>query len=250
MNFPYSTTSAQAQPAGLTSDPQDAVKSATPEYDVRPERIRVLLVDDHALVRAGIRALIEMIESVDVVGEAGNGAEALLSIEKLHPQIVLLDITMPDMNGLEVLQRITSRFAGVRVIILTMHEAREYAVQALHFGAAGFIPKSAAAAELKDAVEMVMQGKTYVSAQTPQQSTARIPINDESQRELLDRLTPRQREILVRIAEGQSTKEIARALDISVKTVESHRSQLTERLSIHDVAGLVRFAIKAGLISV
>jgi DNA-binding NarL/FixJ family response regulator len=250
MNFPYSMSSAQAQPAGVSSNHPDSAKSATPQHDVRAERIRVLLVDDHALVRAGIRALIEMIESVDVVGEAGNGAEALRSIEKLNPHIVLLDITMPDMNGLEVLQRITSRFAGVRVIILTMHEAREYAVQALHFGAAGFIPKSAAAAELKDAIEMVMQGKTYVSAQTPQQTAARVVLNDDKQRELLDRLTPRQREILVRIAEGQSTKEIARALEISVKTVESHRSQLTERLSIHDVAGLVRFAIKAGLINV
>jgi len=250
MNFPYSTSSAQAQPAGVSSNHPDSAKSANPQHDVHAERIRVLLVDDHALVRAGIRALIEMIESVDVVGEAGNGAEALRSIEKLNPHIVLLDITMPDMNGLEVLQRITSRFAGVRVIILTMHEAREYAVQALHFGAAGFIPKSAAAAELKDAIEMVMQGKTYVSAQTPQQTAARVVLNDDKQRELLDRLTPRQREILVRIAEGQSTKEIARALEISVKTVESHRSQLTERLSIHDVAGLVRFAIKAGLINV
>lgn len=249
MNFPSSTTSAQAQAADVSSDHPDSAKSATPQHDVRAERIRVLLVDDHALVRAGIRALIEMIEAVDVVGEAGNGAEALRSIERLNPHIVLLDITMPDMNGLEVLQKITSRFAGVRVIILTMHEAREYAVQALHFGAAGFIPKSAAAAELKDAIEMVMQGKTYVSAQTPQQA-ARVVLSDERERGLLNRLTPRQREILVRIAEGQSTKEIARALEISVKTVESHRSQLTERLSIHDVAGLVRFAIKAGLINV
>ena len=250
MNFPYSMSNAQAQPAGVSSNHPDSAKSPTPQHDVHAERIRVLLVDDHALVRAGIRALIEMIEAVDVVGEAGNGAEALRSIERLNPHIVLLDITMPDMNGLEVLQRITARFAGVRVIILTMHEAREYAVQALHFGAAGFIPKSAAAAELKDAIEMVMQGKTYVSAQTPQQTAARVVLNDDKQRELLDRLTPRQREILVRIAEGQSTKEIARALEISVKTVESHRSQLTERLSIHDVAGLVRFAIKAGLINV
>jgi DNA-binding NarL/FixJ family response regulator len=250
MNFPYSMISAEAQPAGVSSNQPESAKSSSPQHNIHAERVRVLLVDDHALVRAGIRALIEMIESVDVVGEAGNGAEALRSIEKLNPHIVLLDITMPDMNGLEVLQRITSRFAGVRVIILTMHEAREYAVQALHFGAAGFIPKSAAAAELKDAIEMVMQGKTYVSAQTPQQTAARVVLNDHKQRELLDRLTPRQREILVRIAEGQSTKEIARALEISVKTVESHRSQLTERLSIHDVAGLVRFAIKAGLINV
>src|ERR1051325_9849920 len=197
MNFPYSTTSASAQPAGVSPDHAGALQSANKEPSVNAGEIRVLLVDDHALVRAGIRALIEMIESVDVVGEAGNGAEALLSIERLHPHIVLLDITMPDMNGLEVLQKITSRFTGVRVIILTMHEAREYAVQALHYGAAGFIPKSAAAAELKDAIEMVMQGKTYVSAQTPQQTVPRVALNDAKQHELLDRLTPRQREYLV-----------------------------------------------------
>ena len=249
MEFRDSVNSLQATTASVLAESSERLNSSSREPANSSIRIPVLLVDDHAIVRAGIRALLEMVEAVDVVGEAGNGAEALRAIEQLQPQIVLLDITMPDMNGLEVLQEISARFAGVKVIILTMHEAREYAVQALHYGAAGFIPKSGAAAELKDAIETVMQGKTYVSAQTPQQA-ARVVITDERQRDLLNRLTPRQREILVRIAEGQSTKEIARALDISVKTVESHRSQLTERLSIHDVAGLVRFAIKAGLINV
>jgi DNA-binding NarL/FixJ family response regulator len=249
MEFRDSVNSLQANTASVLAESSERLNSSSREPANSSIRIPVLLVDDHAIVRAGIRALLEMVEAVDVVGEAGNGAEALRAIEQLQPQIVLLDITMPDMNGLEVLQEISARFAGVKVIILTMHEAREYAVQALHYGAAGFIPKSGAAAELKDAIETVMQGKTYVSAQTPQQA-ARVVITDERQRDLLNRLTPRQREILVRIAEGQSTKEIARALDISVKTVESHRSQLTERLSIHDVAGLVRFAIKAGLINV
>jgi len=249
MEFRDSVNSLQASTASVLAESSERLNSSSREPANSSIRIPVLLVDDHAIVRAGIRALLEMVEAVDVVGEAGNGAEALRAIEQLQPQIVLLDITMPDMNGLEVLQEISARFAGVKVIILTMHEAREYAVQALHYGAAGFIPKSGAAAELKDAIETVMQGKTYVSAQTPQQA-ARVVITDERQRDLLNRLTPRQREILVRIAEGQSTKEIARALDISVKTVESHRSQLTERLSIHDVAGLVRFAIKAGLINV
>lgn len=249
MDFSDSVDSLRANATSVLAESSKGLNSNSSELNISSVRIPVLLVDDHAIVRAGIRALLEMMEAVDVVGEAGNGAEALRAIEQLRPQIVLLDITMPDMNGLEVLQEISARFTGVKVIILTMHEAREYAVQALHYGAAGFIPKSGAAAELKDAIETVMQGKTYVSAQTPQQA-ARVVITGEGQRDLLNRLTPRQREILVRIAEGQSTKEIARALDISVKTVESHRSQLTERLSIHDVAGLVRFAIKAGLINV
>jgi RNA polymerase sigma factor (sigma-70 family) len=181
------------------------------------------------------------------VGEAGNGADALRSIERLHPHIVLLDITMPDMNGLEVLQKITSRFTGVRVIILTMHEAREYAVQALHFGAAGFIPKSAAATELREAIDTVMRGKTFVSRETSQADSAAVD-KVTQQQALIEKLTPRQREILVLIAEGKSTKQIARALNISVKTVESHRAQLTERLDIHDVAGLVRLAIRTGLV--
>jgi len=133
------------------------------------------------------------------------------------------------------------------VIILTMHEAREYAIQALRAGAAGFIPKSAASTELKLAIETVIRGNTYVSKETVQDSPLSYDDNPR-ERTLLERLTPRQREILVLIAEGKGTKEIARALNISVKTVESHRAQLTERLGIHDVASLVRLSIKTGLV--
>lgn len=208
---------------------------------------RVLLVDDHVLVRAGLRALLDLIEGVEVVGEAGNGQESLELIESLHPDVVLLDITMPGINGLAALTEITKRFPDVRVIMLTMHEAREYAIQSLRGGAAGFIPKSAASGELKEAISAVMRGKTYISTQTAQHG---FPVNESTaiNEQLLDRLTARQREILTLIAEGKSTKEIARTLNISVKTVESHRAQLTERLNIHEVAGLVRFAIKTGLV--
>lgn len=210
---------------------------------------RILLVDDHALVRAGIRALISMIEGVEVVGEAGSGDEALSLTETLQPDLVLLDITMPGMNGLAALSEIKSRFPSVRVIILTMHEAREYAIQALRGGAAGFIPKRAASSELKQAIDTVMSGKTYVSHEIAQEGVSATEGAPPAQ-EWLDRLTPRQREILILIAEGKSMKQIARTLNISVKTVESHRAQLTERLEIHDIAGLVRFAIKMGLIKV
>jgi len=208
---------------------------------------RVLLVDDHVLVRAGLRALIDMIEGIDVIGEAGDGQEALRLVEILRPDVVLLDITMPGINGLAALSEITERFSDVRVIMLTMHEAREYAIQSLRGGAAGFIPKSAAGGEIKEAINAVMRGKTYVSTETGQHSLA-TPEPSGVGEQLLDRLTPRQREILVLIAEGKSMKEIAQALNISVKTVESHRAQLTERLNIHDVAGLVRLAIKTGLV--
>ena len=209
---------------------------------------RVLLVDDHALVRAGIRALIDMLDGVEVVAEAGNGREALQQVEKFAPDLVLLDLTMPEMSGFEVLEQIVQRSPQVRVIILTMHEAREYAIQAMSLGAAGFIPKSAAANELKQGIESVMRGETYTSKETPHE--VRPPIVDESRAQiLLEKLTPRQREILVLIAEGQTTKQIARSLNISVKTVESHRAQLMERLDIRDVAGLVRFSIRTGLVS-
>jgi len=208
---------------------------------------KVVLVDDHVLVRAGIRALINMMDGVEVVGEAGNGPEALALIEKLMPDLVLLDITMPGVKGLAVLEEVTHRFPTVRVIMLTMHEAREYVIQSLKAGAAGFIPKSAATIELRDAITTVMRGKTYVSRETAQADLAAVDTATEQQA-LIDKLTPRQREILVLIAEGRSTKQIARALNISAKTVESHRAQLTERLDIHDVAGLVRLAIRTGLV--
>lgn len=199
-------------------------------------------------MRAGIRALIEMIEGFEVVGEAGNGQDSLLAVQSMQPDVVLLDITMPGMNGFEVLREITARSSRVRVIMLTMHEAREYAIQALHSGAAGFIPKSAAAAELKDAIQTVMSGRTYVATQTG--PAAETLNSDDLDARLLQRLTARQREILVLMAEGQTTKQIARNLNISVKTVESHRSQLTERLNIHDIAGLVRFALRTGLVNI
>jgi DNA-binding NarL/FixJ family response regulator len=210
--------------------------------------IRVLLADDHALVRAGIRALLNRIEGVDVIAEVGDGLEALRLIEELQPDIVLLDITMPGLSGLGVLEESKKRFPGLRVIILTVHEAGEYAMQALRAGAAGYLPKSAAANELQLAIEIVSRGETYVSGKVSRRTL--LEYSKGPTEHPLARLTPRQREILIHIAEGLSTKSIGRRLNISVKTVESHRAQLMERLDIHDVAGLVRYAIKMGLVKV
>jgi DNA-binding NarL/FixJ family response regulator len=212
-------------------------------------KTRLLLADDHVLVRAGIRSLLEKMPSLDVVAEANNGREALEQVRTYLPNLVLMDIAMTEMNGLMALARITKEFPSVKVIILSMHANKEYVVQALRAGACGYLIKDAATAELQLAIECVIQGKTYLS---PSISRAVIDSYLErvgGQSSPLEQLTQRQREILQLIAEGKNTKEIASALDISVKTVESHRLQLMERLNIHDIPGLVRYAIRIGLAS-
>jgi DNA-binding NarL/FixJ family response regulator len=206
-------------------------------------------VDDHALVRAGIRALIEGEPGIEVIAETGDGHEALRIIGELHPNLVLLDITMPRINGFEVLEQITKQFPQTRVIILTVHEGTEYAMRALRAGAAGYLLKSAASKELEHAISAVAQGGTYLAHDISQKTLFEYAQSGTPQ-DLLASLTSRQREILKLIAEGQSTKEIGNHLNISVKTVESHRGKLAEKLGIHDVAGLVRFAIRMGLIQV
>lgn len=211
--------------------------------------IRTLIADDHALVRAGIRALVEKINGVTVVAEAGKGNEAIELVDELKPDLVLLDITMPEGSGFDVLHHLTNKFSDIRVIVLTVHEAGEYAIRALREGAAGFLPKSAASTELEQAINTVMKGETYISPETSRKTILEYG-KGTTKRDQLANLSPRQREVLRLIAEGRTTKQIAQTLEISVKTVETHRSQLMERLDIHDVAGLVRYAIIVGLINV
>ena len=211
--------------------------------------IGVLLADDHVLVRAGIRALIERIPHLEVVGEASTGREAAEMVKSKLPNLVLMDIGMTELGGLEALPRITKDFPGVKVIILSAHANEEYVIRALRSGAAGYLLKDSATTELELAIHSVIQGKVYLSP-----SISRRVIDDYLQRvggvvSPLDQLTSRQREILQLIAEGKNTKEVAADLEISVKTVESHRLQLMERLNIHDIPGLVRYAIRSGLVS-
>ncbi len=211
---------------------------------------KILLVDNHTLVRAGIRALLEQIPNVLVVGEAGDGREALKLVEQYRPHLVLMDITMPVMNGLEATVRLVKDFPGTRVVMLSVHTDEEYVLQALRAGAVGYLLKDAGRAELEIAVAAVARGETYLSP-----AVSRHVVGDYVRRTgsglegRLETLTPRQREILQLIAEGKSTKEIASILDVSVKTVETHRAQLMERLDIHDVAGLVRYAIRTGIVT-
>jgi DNA-binding NarL/FixJ family response regulator len=189
------------------------------------------------------------VDGVEVVGEAGNGGEALPLIEKLQPDIVLLDLSMPGLSGFEVLADTAKRFPRIRVIVLTVHDSGHYAVEALRAGAAGFLPKSAASVELHEAIRSVAAGKNYVSGEVARKTVLQQAKVTE-QNQLLQKLTPRQREILTLIADGHTMKDIARSLSISVKTVESHRAQLMERLGIYEVASLVRFSIRMGLVKV
>ena len=234
----------------LTSRSTGNFAASQARYCARVKKIRVLLVDDHALVRAGIRALLERLERVEVIDEAGDGYQALDLIERLRPDVVLLDLTMPGLSGFEVLKVTKEKFPKVHMIVLTVHDEEEYAFQALQAGAVGYLPKSAASSELMLAIEHAMSGKRYLSPTVEQRTTLELGQDIPEGPVPLSELTPRQREVLTLIAEGHSTKDIARALSISVKTVETHRAQLMDRLNIHDVANLVRYAIKVGLVSI
>ena len=211
--------------------------------------IRILLADNHTLVRAGIRSLVESLPGIEVVGEAADGREALALIKERTPDIVFMDIAMEGMNGLEATRRAVKSFPRVRVIILSIHSNEEYVSQALRAGASGYMLKDAVPAELEVAIKAMMSGATYLSP------TISRGVVDEYLRRLggdtapIQLLTPRQREVLQLVAEGYSTKEIAQRLGLGIKTIETHRTALMERLDIHDIAGLVRYAIRHGLVS-
>ena len=215
-------------------------------------KVRVVLADDHTLVRGGIRALLESIPDVEVVAESGDGREALELIGRHEPEVALLDIGMPGMNGLEVARQAAKECPRTKVVILSMHADPAYVKQALQAGVAGYLLKGAAVNELPLALQSVMRGETYLTPKVSQsvvQGFLREGPVEHDEPTAQEGLTRRQREILQLIAEGKSTKEIASILDVSVKTVETHRMRLMDRLGIHDVPGLVRFAIRAGIVS-
>lgn len=214
--------------------------------------IRILLADDHALVRAGIRALVQRVNGLEVVGEADNGREALRLAKSLNPHVVLMDISMPELNGLDAIARMLHYDPKIAVIVLSMHESREHVLRALQAGASGYVLKNAAVEELEKAIRAVASGQKYLTPAVSEQliATVTAPKGDvPGPYNAAESLTQRQREILQLIAEGRSSREIAALLNISVKTVETHRSLLMERLNLHDVAGLVRYAIRVGLVT-
>ena len=212
--------------------------------------IRVLLVDNHPIVRAGIRAELEKIPGAELAGEANDGREALALLKSQTVHLVFMDISMPGLNGLEATARISKEFPTVRVIILSRHEDEQYFWHALKSGAAGYLLKRAAVAEMRAAIHRVSAGEIYVSREISARLAKRKPVKESgSALRPLERLTARQREILQLIAEGHTTKAMALILKVSPKTIEYHRAQLMDRLDIHDVPGLVRLAVRSGLIT-
>ncbi len=212
------------------------------------KKTRILLADDHQLVRAGFRALLKQFPAVEVVAEAGDGREALDLFKKYRPDVVLIDIAMPKLNGLEATARITKEFPNAMVIVLSMYAKEEYVVQAIQAGARGYLIKEDAVSGLKAAIETVTDGELYLSPRILTHLThgdlERIGVRYDP----LARLTSRQREVLQLVAEGNNTKEIASLLNVSVKTVEAHRTQLMQRLGINDIPSLVRQAMRSGLV--
>jgi len=215
-------------------------------------KIRVLVTDDHAIVRDGICALLALTGDIEAVGVATNGREALETVAKLSPDIVLIDIVMPLMGGLEATRRIRKRFPGVKVIVLTQYEDREYVLPVIEAGASGFISKIAASSELTSAIRSVYRGDSFLSP-----SIARLLVDDYRElaragknKDTFEQLTAREREILKLLVEGHSTHEIARMLVVSPKTVERHKTNLMAKLDIHNRLDLFKYALRKGIVTV
>lgn len=214
-------------------------------------KTRVLVVDDHTLVRKGLVSILDRDAGIEIVGEAENGREALAKVPALSPQIVLMDISMPDLNGLEATHQMKRRFPEVKVLILTMHADEEYVAQILRAGASGYVLKKAAPAELLMAIHAVSRGDSFLSPSISRtviagyiQQTGAMAVQER-----YSMLTPREREILQLIGEGLSTRLIADRLCISVKTAETHRSHIMEKLELHGTAALIKYAVRKGIVA-
>jgi two-component system response regulator NreC len=214
-------------------------------------KIRVFLADDHLLLREGIRSLLSKVPDIEVIGEAGDGKEAVEKVEQLLPDVVLMDITMPELGGLEATQRIKQKNPQVKVLILTIHETSQYLAGMLNVGASGYVVKTTASGELTSAIRAVHHGDIYLYP-----SIARMLVEDYlhkvkvgDQKSSYEGLTPREREILKYIAEDRKNKEIADLLGISIRTVQAHRTNLMDKLGARDRTELVKYAIRKGIIN-
>jgi DNA-binding NarL/FixJ family response regulator len=212
--------------------------------------LRVLLADDHALVREGVRHVLESVRGVDVVGEAENGLQTIELATSLQPDVVVLDLSMPGLTGLEVLARLRDQASSARVLVLSIHEDEEYVLQSVRAGALGYLRKDSSPAELRDAVKTLGEGGSYFSAPVARTLSDALRQNRavDARDARMARLTARERDVLIEIAAGGTNKEIGTRLGISVRTVESHREALMRKLELRGTAGLTRFALDAGLL--
>ncbi len=213
--------------------------------------IKVFLADDHLVVRDGLRALLEVDKNIDVIGDAANGREAVRMVQELSPDIVVMDISMPELNGIEATEQILENCSKTKVIILSMHSSREHILRAMRAGAQGYLLKESAGQEVGKAVNAVYSGKRYLS-----QRITEVVIDDYShlkkgrmEQSPLDNLSAREKEVLQLVVEGKSSAAIAKIIYLSPKTVETYRSRLMQKLGIRDIPGLVKFSIKHGITS-
>jgi DNA-binding NarL/FixJ family response regulator len=209
---------------------------------------RVLIVDDHDLLRLGLVASLELDARIEVVGEAADGREAIQAVGRLSPHLVLMDLTMPGMNGMEAITQIRRRYPDVRVLVMTFHTSEEHVKAALRAGCNGYILKNATQEELQSAIHIVLQGKTYLSAKISSKALSALTSAIGAEENRYDSLTLREREVLKLVAEGRSSKSIADYLCLSTKTVEKHRASLMRKLDLHNAAHLTAFAIRKGLV--
>lgn len=206
------------------------------------------MADDHPVVRKGLQSCLARQERLKIVGEASDGDEAVAKTLELAPDVVLMDISMPRMTGLAATEALRKAVPNVKVLILSMHNNKEYIFRIIQAGAHGYVSKEASPDELLEAIESVYQGETFFSPEIAQAALNHL-VQSNGKKEPFDQLTSREREVLVLIAEGQSNKEIANHLGIGVRTIETHRERIMRRLNIHSVAGLTKFAIASGLVS-
>ncbi len=214
-----------------------------------PQPIRVLLVDDHTILRVGLRAFLRYHEDIRVIGEAQDGAEALMRVQDLHPDVILMDIAMPGMGGIEATHLVHERFPQTRVLILSQYSDPQYVLPLLRAGAAGYILKDALGTDLLTALRAVAKGETFLCPSVAKMLTEEIRQPGTSRPVSPETLTPREREILEHITTGQTSARIAQALSISVNTVEWHRANLMSKLGVHTVAELVRYALQHGVVA-
>ena len=214
---------------------------------VTVDKIKIFLADDHAMVREGLVALVEADEKIEVVGQCGDGLKVVAEVLACSPDVIILDITMPGLNGLDLCRELVRKCDGISVLILTMHSNEQYIAQALENGATGYLLKEAAAEKLREAIRRVASGEIFLGPGIPRNVLQRL---GQIERDPYQKLSTRERQVMQLIAEGKTNRVVAEVLELSTKTVDTHRTRLMRKLNIHDQTSLVKFAIRKGIISV